>query len=458
MSSGEGAPPVFDGEHFPYWKIHMEFYLEAIDISLHTAAIIGFPTIVDKNKPTLEELSLSKDVFNHVRNIKDTQKLCKKICALHEGTLSEKEQHHSLLSKKINAFNMLPHENANKMYSRFNILVEEYNGLGLTQIAEANVARGILDFLSATPFGMLGKINAHEMYMNITPDEKDEEEDSDEEMALLVRKVTSALSCLDKKKFFPSKKKLEEMDKKKKEKKHCKHDSSDESSEDEKKSKKKDKKQLKKKLFKKKGNAYIGEWMTDNDTISNSSFDSSDDEDELVARLAIATTSTPPPASSTSSSTPHLCLMVKSSKVKTLDDSSDDDFPSYDELASLVQEQNHAISKLGKFEKMQKKVESLEERNKKLFDSNEMLSSSNKQLTMEHDALDEGYNMIKKFHIEQTQEIKELNETIEEVNKYYKELTMTHEELSTRHQLLQLHCVEIDEARKELELNLQAIN
>ena len=118
----------------------MESYLEAIDTSLHTTAINGFPAIVDKNKPTLTELSyerwnakarnilfrgLCKDVFNCVRNIKDAHKLWEEICALHEGTKSEHEQRYSLLSKKINSFTMLANENANQMYSRLNILVEE---------------------------------------------------------------------------------------------------------------------------------------------------------------------------------------------------------------------------------------------------------------------------------------------------------------------------------------------
>ena len=93
----------------------------------------------------------------------------------------------------------------------------------------------------------------------------------------------------------------------------------------------------KKKFFKKKGKAYIGEWMTDEDTSSAPS-DSSDDEDEAVAGLAIATTSTPTPATSTSTSNSHLCLMAKGDKVKTFDDSSDDDddLPSYDELAKCL--------------------------------------------------------------------------------------------------------------------------
>jgi hypothetical protein len=111
----------------------MESYLEAIDTTIYTAAITGLPAIADKDKPTTSELSyekwnakarnilfrgLSKDVFNRVRNIKDAHKLGEEICALHEGTKSEREQRYSLISKKINAFTMLPHESANQMYSR----------------------------------------------------------------------------------------------------------------------------------------------------------------------------------------------------------------------------------------------------------------------------------------------------------------------------------------------------
>jgi len=128
-------------------------------------------------------------------------------------------------------------------------------------MAPADVARKILELLPVNKYGNIVTIlhqtdlsNAHEMYMNIKPEEgtskkkdialtassfkekkstpkkiivvdnkeeEEEEEESDEEVALLVHKVTSALSRLDKKgikyssskkKFFPSKKKLEEME------------------------------------------------------------------------------------------------------------------------------------------------------------------------------------------------------------------------------------------------------
>ena len=72
------------------------------------------------------------------------------------------------------------------MYSRINVLVEEVNGLGLTQMQPSNVVRKILSVVPIDKYGhimtilhqgdlstttstqILGKINAHEMYMHIT--------------------------------------------------------------------------------------------------------------------------------------------------------------------------------------------------------------------------------------------------------------------------------------------------
>jgi hypothetical protein len=70
-----------------------------------------------------------------------------------------------------------------------NVLVEDLNALGLTQMSPSDVARRILsvlpvekydhiitvlqqsDLSTATPTQVLEKINAHEMYMHITPEE-----------------------------------------------------------------------------------------------------------------------------------------------------------------------------------------------------------------------------------------------------------------------------------------------
>lgn len=55
--------------------------------------------------------------------------------------------------KKLNSFEMLPKECANEMYSRLNVLVEEVNGLGLTQMQPSDVVRKILSVLPIDKYG-----------------------------------------------------------------------------------------------------------------------------------------------------------------------------------------------------------------------------------------------------------------------------------------------------------------
>jgi hypothetical protein len=188
--------------------------------------------------------------------------LWENLCALHEGTKSEHEERYHIALKKINSFEMLSKESANDMYTRLNILVEDLNALELTQMSPSDVARRILSVLSvekyghivtvlhqsdlstATPTQVLGKINAHEVYMHITLEEgsssskKDlafkashdkkkkksqamivhesssESDIDDASLALMVKKTTKMLKKLNKsgikfdgkKKFFTSSK------------------------------------------------------------------------------------------------------------------------------------------------------------------------------------------------------------------------------------------------------------
>jgi hypothetical protein len=194
MSGRDGSPPVFDGDDFPYWKIRMEAYLEAIDIGVYRATTQGFlerrdPTNLVGEEFNYEKLNakakntlfrgLCKDVFNRVRNHRNAHDLWMDICALHEGTKSEREERYHIAMKKLNSFEMLANENVN------DVNVEEVNGLGLTQISQWDVVRKILsalpidkyghivtvlhqmDLSVATPTQIFGKINAHEMYMHI---------------------------------------------------------------------------------------------------------------------------------------------------------------------------------------------------------------------------------------------------------------------------------------------------
>jgi hypothetical protein len=219
------------------------------------------------------------------------------------------------------------------------------------------------DLSTATPTQVLGKINAHEMYMHITPEEgsssskkknlalkasRDKKKKKGQAMivhksssksdidgaslALMVKKTTKMLKKINKrgikfdgkKKFFTSSKRkpISEMDcyncgelghlahqcpmppkdKYKNKNKGKKDESSDE--EDEKKKNKPYKKKggKKKEYHKKKkgGKAYIvGDWLTDIESSCESSGDESDDEKEKVTAFVIG-----PSLSSSTSSPP----------------------------------------------------------------------------------------------------------------------------------------------------------
>ena len=168
MSHGDGPPPIFEGDDFPYWKIRMEAYLEALDVGILRAASQGFSKPQDATNLQGDEVNykkwnakarntifrgLCKDVFNWVRNYEDAHALWSDVCVLHEGTKSEREERYHLVIKKLNSFEMLPKESANEIYSRLNVLVEEVNGLGLTQMSPPDVVRKILSVLSIDKYG-----------------------------------------------------------------------------------------------------------------------------------------------------------------------------------------------------------------------------------------------------------------------------------------------------------------
>ena len=90
MSHRDRPPPIFEGDDFPYWKIRMEVYLDALDVGVLRAASQGFPKPKDPANLQGDEVhyekwnakarntlftGFCKDVFNHVRNHKDAHSL-----------------------------------------------------------------------------------------------------------------------------------------------------------------------------------------------------------------------------------------------------------------------------------------------------------------------------------------------------------------------------------------------
>ena len=88
-----------------------------------------------------------------MRNHKTALKLWKKLCVLHEGSKSEREERFHLVMNKLSTSEMLFKENANEIYSRLNVIVDKLNGLGLNQMSPADVARKILCVLPIEKYG-----------------------------------------------------------------------------------------------------------------------------------------------------------------------------------------------------------------------------------------------------------------------------------------------------------------
>ena len=131
--------------------------------------------------------SLSDNVFNRVFSCENTKKLWKTIIENHEGTEDVANEKYHVLIDKLNSFKQLDDENAESMYSRLNILVNEINSLDVKKINDMELIRKILDSLrrpdydlvttilyekelnALTPNQVLNKVIAHELRNDIIP-------------------------------------------------------------------------------------------------------------------------------------------------------------------------------------------------------------------------------------------------------------------------------------------------
>jgi hypothetical protein len=341
----------------------------------------------------------------------------------------------------------------------------------------------------ATPTQILGKINAHEMYMHITPQDgsssgkkKDlafkashekkgkaivneaiiaslSDDNDDANIALLVRKTAKIMKKLNKsgvkfdlkKKFFTSSKRkpISKMDcyncgdlghlahqcpkpKKdmyKKKYKDNKDDSSDEDDKYKKKNKPDKKKDGKKKEYhkKKNGKAYIvGDWLTDLHTPSGSSSEDSDDEKEKVAAIFIRSSSPSPPPSPSSST--HLCLMAKDRKVQSEDESSGNE--SGNNSGSDDEFEAPTYDELVKLLKNYSKI-IIKTRAK-----NEKLSLENDSLLDKYDIAEKASDELRDENKVVSSTLKELKTNLEELKEKHDKLERIHKELNTRHNLL----------------------
>ena len=131
--------------------------------------------------------SLGDTVFNHVFAYENAKDLWKTISENHEGTKDVANEKYHVLIDKLNSFKQLDDENAESMYSRLNVLVNEINSLEVKKIDDLELIRKILHSLRRPDYDLvttilyekelstmtlnevLNKVTAHELRNDIKP-------------------------------------------------------------------------------------------------------------------------------------------------------------------------------------------------------------------------------------------------------------------------------------------------
>ena len=90
---------------------------------------------------------LGDSVFNRVFTCENVKELWETIKENNEGTKDVANERYHVLIDKLNSFKQLDDKNAESMYSRLNILVNEINSLGVKQIEDVDIIRKILHSL-----------------------------------------------------------------------------------------------------------------------------------------------------------------------------------------------------------------------------------------------------------------------------------------------------------------------
>jgi hypothetical protein len=91
--------------------------------------------------------SLDVAVFNRVFTCENAHELWKIIKEQNEGSKEVSNERYGCLLEEFNSFKQLANENAESMYSRLNVLVNEINALGVKDITDLNINRKILQLM-----------------------------------------------------------------------------------------------------------------------------------------------------------------------------------------------------------------------------------------------------------------------------------------------------------------------
>jgi hypothetical protein len=102
--------------------------------------------------------SLDVCVFNRVFNCENAHELWKTIKEQNEGSIEVANECYGCLLEEFNSFKQLANENAESMYSRLNVLVNEINALGVKNITDVNINCKILQSLRKPDYDLVKAI------------------------------------------------------------------------------------------------------------------------------------------------------------------------------------------------------------------------------------------------------------------------------------------------------------
>jgi hypothetical protein len=159
-----GLAPHFDGIGYPRWKVLMEAYLQAKDLHVWRVTDEGMKNGTKKEKQfdviakSIILSSLDVGVFNRVFNCENAHDLWKTIKEQNERSKEIANERYSCLLEEFNSFKQLANENAESMYSRLNVLVNEINALGVKNITDLNNNRKILQILRKPDYDLVKAI------------------------------------------------------------------------------------------------------------------------------------------------------------------------------------------------------------------------------------------------------------------------------------------------------------
>jgi hypothetical protein len=98
--------------------------------------------------------SLDVGVFNRVFTCENAHEPCKTIKEKNEGSKEVANERYGCLLEEFNSSKQLANENAEFMYSRLNVLVNEINALGVKDITDLNINRKILQSLQKLDYDL----------------------------------------------------------------------------------------------------------------------------------------------------------------------------------------------------------------------------------------------------------------------------------------------------------------